>query len=293
MTMPVTKLSARVRYFRTQSFDRTSVMKRSVRSLFAQSRLAWAAPNPDSANRVFVNSVPKAGTHLLGVALKAMPASRDSGVFLSHLGHDGSQRRLIHSASILTRIRSGYFVSGHMPWTHEDGALLERLGYRSLLLIRDPRDVLLSQIDHAVERSVNRYHRTLLQLRDREAQVAFVLNGGPFVDSSSQAPAFDAYLRSYARWNGALIVRFEDLAGLRGGADPDVQAKTLRTIAAHFRIDLDDGMVEDIVQVMHNTHTPTLRKGQVDRWRSEFTPEMCRLTDESLGGLIDELGYRW
>lgn len=286
-------LSDRLRYFQTQSFDRTSVVERRVRSIVSQSRLAGPTPDPQSAKRMFVNSVPKAGTHLLGLALKAMPACQDSGVFLSHLGHDGSQRGLAESSATLRRVRSGYFVSGHMPWSHEDGELLKRLGYRTLLLIRDPRDVVLSQIDHAVERPVNRYHRTLIELPTREAQFAFMLDGGPLIGSSSPAPPFDHYMRSYLLWSGALIVRFEDLAGMRGGADPDVQITTLRTIAAHFQIDLDHGAVDDIVHEMTNTQTPTLRKGQVERWRNEFTPEMRRKADESVGQLIDELGYRW
>ncbi|MDW3175885.1 MAG: hypothetical protein R8J94_00715 [Acidimicrobiia bacterium] len=240
-----------------------------------------------------MNSVPKAGTHLLGVALRAMPASRDSGVFLSHLGHDGAERRLVDSTNTLSRVRSGYFVSGHMPWTSGDGQLLERLGYRSLLLIRDPRDLLLSQIDHAVERPVNRYHQTLVALPDRYAQLAFVLHGGPLSGSQRLAPAFGSYLQSYIDWNDALVVRFEDLAGQRAGADPGVQARTLRKIGAHFAIDLSDSMVEDIVQTMGTSKTPTLRKGHIDRWRTEFTPGMRALAKESLGDLISELGYQW
>lgn len=286
-------VSDRLRYFQRQSFDRTSVVERRVRSIVSQSRLAGPRPDPQSAKRMFVNSVPKAGTHLLGLALKAMPACKDSGVFLSHLGHDGNQRDLADSSATLKRIRSGYFVSGHMPWSLEDGALLEQLGYRTLLLIRDPRDVALSQIDHAVERPVNRYHRTLVELPTREAQLAFMLEGGPLVGSSSEAPPFDHYMRSYLLWSGALVVRFEDLAGMRGGADPDVQITTLCTIATHFQIDLDVRAVNDVVHEMTNAHTPTLRKGQVERWRNEFTPEMRRKAVESVGQLIDELGYRW
>lgn len=288
----MTELSARLRYLRTQSFDRSAVVRRSVQRIVAQSRVGGPAPDPATAHRVFVNSVPKAGTHLLAVALKAIPGIRDSGVFLSHLAHDGSQRCLVDSLETLERVRSGYFVSGHMPWASGDEALLESLGYRTVLLVRDPRDVLLSQIDHAVERPVNRYHRTLIELPDLAARVAFMLNGGRLVDSESHAPAFDAYVRSYLRWNSELVVRFEDLVGSRAGADPEVQARTIRTVAAHFLVELDDEEVEKIAHVMSSSHTPTLRKGQIDRWRSEFTQGMRVMADESLADLIDQLGYQ-
>lgn len=287
------KVTAQLRYFRLQSFDRTAVVERRLRSLIAQSRLAGPAPSPHAQDRFFINSVPKAGTHLLRLALNGMPAIRDSGVFLSHLGHDLNQLGLIDSASTLTRIRNGYFVSGHMPWSQADAALLTSLGYRSLLLIRDPRDVLLSQIDHAVERPVNRFHQTLLRCPDRESQVRFMLAGGPLVDSPSHAPAFGKYLRSYCQWSDALVVRFEDLAGQRGGADSDTQQLTIRAIAEHLGVSLSQKQLNDTVFLMSSSETPTLRKGQVDRWRTEFTPAMQRMADDSLGGLIEELGYRW
>ncbi|MBI5308682.1 MAG: sulfotransferase domain-containing protein, partial [Planctomycetes bacterium] len=104
--------------------------------------------------KVLLNSIPKAGTHLLERALDQFPLIRNAG-----------QKTLMapqelenHILQKILSIKKGQFLNAHLQ-AHP--LLLQKLSesdIKILLMIRDPRDVALSRVKYVV--NIDRTHKT-------------------------------------------------------------------------------------------------------------------------------------
>jgi hypothetical protein len=103
----------------------------------------------------------------------------------------------------------------------------------------------------------------------------------------------DQRYRQFVGWEhdeGAVMVRFEDLVGARGGGSADAQERAVERIASHLGISIDGQTTRMIEENLFGTGR-TFRKGQIGGWRSEFLPEHERAVNEVMGPLLLELGY--
>ena len=112
--------------------------------------------------KVFANGFPKGGTHLLLRALALLPALKLTDTFISAdlLRDDNSYSLLSAQAdSILVGVgrpravdksfvkarlekcKRGAVIGAHMPYSKAAVELLRELGFKSVLILRDPRDV--------------------------------------------------------------------------------------------------------------------------------------------------------
>jgi len=152
-------------------------------------------------SRVFVNSLPKSGTHLLSKAIeifgyKEYMSNRNYVKrVLNHFGFgtpkafsyeeakkaSKNKHQKIEATNISIGVLSPYYVNqyeirhwlshiphgqyffGHVPWTPLLGPILTDLNYRHLVIIRDPRAVLASVIAAIVEPRFKRIGRQFLK----------------------------------------------------------------------------------------------------------------------------------
>ena len=112
------------------------------RSILRLSSLYWR-PLYGKERRAFVTSIPKSGTHLVERCLRLMPGMHHSGRLL--MARQGRHRDVQDAEPILQRLGTGCFVMAHIPFSEERRAILDRLHYRLVLMIRDPRDLVVSQ----------------------------------------------------------------------------------------------------------------------------------------------------
>ncbi|MCH9632837.1 MAG: hypothetical protein S4CHLAM6_11800 [Chlamydiae bacterium] len=69
-----------------------------------------------------------------------------------------------------------------------------------------------------------------------------------------------------------IVVRFEDLVGVKGGGEQKKQATAINKIANHLNIKLSDEKTTEIAdQIWGNT--PTFRKGKIGQWKEAFKRE--------------------
>jgi len=140
-----------------------------VRLVRVRARAVPAGPPP----RVFVTTIPKAGTHLLTALLQALPQMRTAGLHLNPIdfrldreratpgrypsgqGTEFDWKRL---RSLLGHVKHGQFATAHWPPHPGLRALLDELGYRSIFLFRDPRDVVVSSMFFVMGRPSHPLH---------------------------------------------------------------------------------------------------------------------------------------
>ncbi len=151
-------------------------------------------------------------------------------------------------------------------------------GAREILLVRDPRDMICSMLAYNRKRSFVGFGRDQV---DSDAEYVRWWRGG--IEQS----LFEWQDRSDA----ALRLKYEDLI-----REP---AATLQRIFAHVGVDHDRTTVEAVLdravsgkrdaQKLHRTANDA--DASIDRWRSEFTPELERAAEESLADLVEAFGY--
>jgi hypothetical protein len=261
------------------------------------------------------NSLPKAGTNLLAKVLSLFPGVRTDHAQVLHLDPDNIDRfrkpgdgdgpslplgvtwprqvpvRACRRA--LKQLQRGQFLSAHAPYSPELARLLTELKVKSVLILRDPRDVVVStaqyvprtpyNVFHDLYRSLSEFDRLMITIRGRRPTSP----GEPLVRGIQEA------CRSLLPWMKQpfnYTTYFHRLVGPQGGGTHEDQVAELENLARHVGLRY---RFKDLEQIARETYggTHTFRKGTSGDWRSHFTPEHKEAFKEVAGALLIEMGY--
>ncbi len=252
---------------------------------------------------LFGNSFPKSGTFLLKqvlVGFTGLGPVVDSGFpVLSMFDQVKDQRRPIRAIRAdLARLRAGDIVMAHLAATAEIISDVCRSGVAAFFMLRDPRDVAVSQVHYLTDIGTHhRYHRHYrYELQDFDARLRSVILGHS--QNLAVFPDIGTRLARICGWLGrddVLVVRFEDLIQRReetlGSIFDHVVARGLPCQIERSRA------VPILAESIDPKRSPTFRRGQIGGWREEFTAEHKALFKEVAGDILIELGYerdrRW
>src|ERR1041385_604268 len=181
-----------------------------------------------SQPKVLCVSIPKSGTHLIERALclhprlyrRILPTVKSANL---HRWGD-----LDH---LLAPLRPGQIVMAHLPYEPDHPKTTAARGTSVIFVIRDPRDVVVSEAHYL---AANRSHRLHELFRGQATLKDMVLLN---VRGNEEHGVFSIgeKLDRYRGWldSGALVVRFEDLIGEAGGGGDAAQLAPLRAIFEH------------------------------------------------------------
>lgn len=206
--------------------------------------------------RIFINSMPKAGTNLISRAFDLTGIQYDKlGIAPTlALGDHYLARQLLRRSFFerdpivlglevqmpirrawlgrqLARVSADGYVTGHANWSMGLENLLLAHGFRTALVIRDPRDVLLSY-DHYVASSRKHFLNATYSSLDLAARTRLTLAGGR-IDGLDVAP-FCTMLERIDRWIGrpeVEVIRFEDAVGPAGNGSLERQRAVFETLS--------------------------------------------------------------
>lgn len=242
---------------------------------------------PGKGARVFCISVPKAGTHLLERALclhpklsrKLLPTIRSNNL-----------RRYGGMEKVVGRVHSGQVVMSHLHFDRASDEILRRAGIPSIFLIRNPRDVVVSEAFYlATGDTKHRLHAMFAQQPTMKDRIMLLLHGDP----DHGVVATGTKLDRYAGWldSGALVVRFEDLVGSAGGGDDGTKARTLRAIFEHIGVRADGELVDRISAELFSSKSPTFHRGAIGQWRNHFDEQILEEFERTAGLAAARYGY--
>jgi sulfotransferase 6B1 len=252
--------------------------------------------------RVLANSFPKAGTHLLGALMAQMPQLMFSGVH--HAVGDFTAAGAAPEAIALDWVRlrralagvnRGHYMTGHFPAVPGLPELLDDLGYARVLMVRDPRDVVVSGQHYVTSLRSHDLHRRYTQVLttpDRRLMASIV--GFPADEHSRGLEPIGARLQRYLAWRDdprSLVVRFEDLIGPAGGGSAETQRATVVRIARHVGRELSPDRLGRVAGRVWSDRSSTFRSGRTGGWREHFTDEHRRAFKTIAGQLLIDLGY--
>jgi hypothetical protein len=253
--------------------------------------------------RILANSPPKAGTHVLSTLLSRLPQ-----VMFSGRHHNPNEFRVRQPADVpgpdvyawesvrkqYAKVRPGQFATGHFPATPEFQQVLRDLGMRTVVIFRDPRDMVVSAAFYIRALKRHPLHDVYRGFSSvSEAIDAAIAGVGPFPDGRGHPPIADR-IASYLPWLDApdvLTVRFEDLVGAAGGGSTALQRQSVAAVASHVGRPLDEEQLQRVCDRVFAPGSATFRKGQIGDWRNHLTGEQVDVLKERLGTQLIRLGY--
>jgi hypothetical protein len=251
----------------------------------------------DTIPILFANSFPKSGTHLLTQILQGFteigPAV-DSGLpaIVTYQGDTGRRRSVQEILADLERLLPGDIAYGHL---HADTEIINQLSQDEVacyLILRDPRDVVVSHVHYVTEMTPNHihhhyYHDELKNFDERLRTSILGLSNSPI-----PFPDIGARFEPYLGWldsSKVLVIHFEELISDR---QESVGRIFDYAVQNGFRSKLDrNKAVRRLTNNIDPQRSPTFRSGKIGGWKTRFTPDHIKLFKEVAGDTLIRLGY--
>lgn len=187
----------------------------------------------------------------------------------------------------------------HWTFTQEFNNYLQKKTYANFLMIRDPRDMVVS-FAHMIHKGpaghVANVEKIILDLIT--AKKEYFLRWA--VEIHQTYPllweiGLYKFYTMYLPWGKAknfMVVKFEDLIGKNGGGSTKRQMQTIQKMGAHLGFIITPTQAEQIIDNLFGG-TWTFREGKIGGWRQHFTPEIKAAfkADHNLMKLLIDLGY--
>lgn len=236
--------------------------------------------------KVLVNGCPKSGTTWMLRLLTSLPGYRAAGNFLGDIDRYGE-------------VRPGDVVHGHDSYSERLWEILHRQGIAVILLVRDPRDQVVSRYHHARRDRLHPFHNEILELTLEDGLMASIEGGQRIRGVGSSIRFSEKWIREARDLH---IVHYEELS-----ANP---VHEFRATVDYLEIALSTGLIESIVTRNrferlsvgrklwlqgrlpgHEDPQSHFRKGVVGDWMNCFNEDHLARFNELSGERLARLGY--
>lgn len=281
-------------------------------------------------NNIFVNTIPHSGTHLVTKIIESLGYEhaivknrfytvrpfykrqqkaginwRTSKEIARHLSPFEKKTVLVSVASprlvkpslvsrTFSQIYDHQYIIGHMPFSKDGKEIIEKYIKKTITIIRDPRDMAISMINHSRTRPLHHAHRYLFKkLHNDSERLHAVVEGynndfGRLIDLNSM---YDSMLQ-WKNQSNNLTIKFEDLVGQKGGGTLEKQIKTIKSIIAHLNIPqkISDDEILSIADTSFGA-SGTFRKGKISGWKNIFLDKDKEFFKLKINQVLVENGY--
>ena len=256
--------------------------------------------------RVLANGVPKSGTHLLVSLLRSFPRMMFSGRHYA-LPEFSRQReptaiagQMPHVdwdrlARALAAVNEGQFMTAHFPARSELISALGELDYKTIVILRDPRDIVVSNAFYITRLKRHFLHtRFNTEFSNMDARIMACITGFPPNEFGRGLISIGDRLRQYSGWledPNTYACRFEELVGPKGGGEAEQQRRVIEAIASHIDRKVTTDEVHALAEMAWSPKSSTFRKGVIGDWRNHFTDSHKMAFKEVAGPQLVALRY--
>lgn len=231
-------------------------------------------------NKIILLTMPKAGTHLLQ---KAVGLITKRPVEWFKVENFNPEIALSESDN---RIYLQHLME------HFDVILKDHSGkYIKVVLIRDPRDVMISLINW-LERTNDWFHMPQ-EMMDTCNHLSFDEKLHYIMHLPDHYFSVRFFAKEALKWmedKDVFVCRFEELVGIQGGGSYKQQKRVMRKLAAHLGYHLSKNEIKEISRSLFGG-TATFRNGQINTWQQTFKQDHIQVCKEVMGKELIQLGY--
>ena len=255
----------------------------------------WGRDALQHSPRVFGNSMPKAGSHLL---IQILWGLTEVGPFINpgfppvNRFEDNSHLSNEVILKSIQRMRSGEIRFGYIGCNEPFISALTNPDWATINIYRDPRDLLVSSIFYALnihlEHGMHKYYAE--ELSTMEERLNVEINGihKPNLVFSGIRARYDNHL-SWIENSHVLSLKFEDII-LNTGETLGRLADYITGFGVQFPMPRTE-VIQTLTNAIRPKESGTFRKGQPGNWREHFTDENKEQFKAAAGDLLIKLGY--
>jgi hypothetical protein len=233
-------------------------------------------------------SIPKSGTHLLERALCLYPLLYRK--LLPTINPDNINK-FGGLPQLLDSLKPGQILVSHLLYSDLNAELVRTSDVRCIFMIRDPRDIAISESFYALKNKRHVWHRLYASLPDSMSRIRVAIEG----DASVNYPSILTRINYFTGWLYANVhvVKFEDLIGSAGGGSQSKHIETLTAVFDHIGLTLNDHEVVALSSNLFSSVSPTFRQGKIGQWQTYFDNELNAIFSAVAGDLLGKYGYTW
>ena len=236
--------------------------------------------------KILANSIPKSGTHLMERLLYLLPGiSRQlAGTFWIQQAAPFERR--------CTKLKKGQFLVSHLYYQEAFMEILMKYDIKPILLVRDPRDVVLSNVNYVTR--ANKKHRlhdfVASHLKADRDRLHFFIKGSRSPHEYSIAELLEKF-HPWTQSGKVLTIRFEDLIGEAGGGSAKKQRQSVELLLDFIGVQLNAEQKMAMIQKIFHTGSKTFNKGRINQWKKRFNETDKQLFKEVAGDWLIKYGY--
>lgn len=172
----------------------------------------------------------------------------------------------------------------HMAFSPALYESLRQKSMKTILLVRDPRDVVVSLVRFMCRNPHLEGHEFYMNLPDDETRFRTAFYG----KNRKNGPRLKSVYKKYLMWHqhGSLLLRFEDLRG-----HMETRRCICSSILEHLELDETEMTLEQMLKSLESRKSRTFRKGGSGEYLKVLKPELIEQINESMGDILEELGY--
>lgn len=267
-----------------------SIAKKSLKILFDSGRLF----NKLSSQRdgIFLNSIPKSGTHLLHQILMNLNFKDKFGFFASTPSWNMQVRSSQDAEKYLSKMYKNEIISGHLFFSKSVENYLLESSLPSIFIYRDPRAIFLSELHYLS--NMNRWHRChkyYARCKSFDEKFDLCLEGLP--ESSFYYPKFSDRIKDYLGWinsKAVYAIRFEDLINEETRFS---EINNLLNYLENFNENkgYNNFNLEDLKSFMSPEKSHTFTGLEPNRWKTNLSSSQIYQLESHLDTLIKEMKY--
>lgn len=180
-----------------------------------------------------------------------------------------------------TNKKKGTFLHLHAPYSPTMEIYLAEQNCINFFIKRDPRDQIVSLLNHYKN----------IHFNDREVELIPTDDERLLYMIKKESRAHTIHYMNWLNSPLCCILDFEKLMGSHGGTATQEDAlKEMRKIAAALQLDLSDRDLQNVYK-KHFGKGWNFFKGIVGTWKEYFNEEHKALIKEEIGDLLIQLGY--
>ncbi|WP_150278554.1 sulfotransferase domain-containing protein [Halopseudomonas salina] len=260
--------------------------------------------------KIFLNSIPKSGTHLVTGLLSSTPGLINSG---SHLetrlvnkrseGNAHKNEKFDIDESIfqkqVCKLNEGHFFSAHLPYDPLICGITKQNNVSTIFLARHPGAIIISEYHYIVNLKRHFLHPTLTtQFNSSKDQIEALATGFEYLHNGTKyrQPSFEERMARFKDWRteeSTFYVQYEELMNDQKSVLAGNDSVILLNLFSHIGMVADQHEIAKIISESVNRKSFTKRKGNISGWKSELellAPDSS-VVEKSINQSATLLGY--